>query len=240
LTRAQRELGNALPPRAVLFDLDDTLIDRPATVRVFTERLVSDFGEELPPCDLASLSCLVQLADRGGYRTREELARGLVGGLPWRTPPTPERLADYWAKNFGRCSTASAEAVPLVRRLRARGIKTGIVTNGPPSQHVKIDALGVRSLVDVIVVSDEVGCRKPDPAIFRIALRELDVAPGEAWFIGDHPFNDVLGASGAGLRAVWLRRLIAWPEGHPGPGATINALGELDALLGYGSSQPEK
>jgi putative hydrolase of the HAD superfamily len=218
-------------PRAVLFDLDDTLIDRSLTLLRFAERLAFDFAGRLLEHDPAKLHPLIRLADRNGYRSREELAHGLASLLPWRSIPSQETLARYWAENFGPCSLASPGALGLVSWLRARGVKVGLVTNGPPTQHVKIDALGVRPHLDAIVVSDEVGVAKPDEAIFRMALGELGVEPGEAWFVGDHPVNDVAGSHRLGMRAFWLRRGLAWPDGQPHVGAAIDSLEELLPLL---------
>ena len=137
--------------------------------------------------------------------------------------------------HFGRSSQAATGALGLITWLRARGVKTGIVTSGPPTQQIKIDALGVRSHIDAIVVSDEVGFAKPDPRIFRRALRRLDVDPREAWFVGDHPVNDVAGATAIGMRAFWLRRALEWPTGHTPVGAAIDSLDELLPLLVEGS-----
>lgn len=218
-------------PRAVLFDLDDTLVDRTATLRMFTTRFVGAFGGRLLTRDVATLHVLVQAADRGGYRTRQELAETLASALPWRSAPRPESLARYWGDHFGGCSIASPGAIDLVASLRERGVKTGVITNGPPSQHVKIDALGLRPHLDTIVVSEEVGVAKPDRAIFDLALDRLDVSPFDAWFIGDHPVNDVMGAHAAGLDAIWLRRGLDWPLDHPPVGTAIDSLTELAAML---------
>ena len=218
-------------PRAVLFDLDDTLIDRSATILRFAARFARDFGDWLAERDPARLHAAIVAADRGGYRSREELAENLLRLLPWRERPTGEVLQRYWADHFGPSSQASTGALGLISWLRARGVKTGIVTNGAATQHVKIDALGVRSHMDAIVVSEEVGYAKPDARIFRRALRHLRVEPREAWFVGDHPVNDVAGAAAVGMRAFWLRRQLPWPGGQALAGAPIDSLDELLPLL---------
>ena len=111
--------------------------------------------------------------------------------------------------------------VDRIRSLRAAGLRTALVTN-----NVKELAAGWRELVpadelfNVVVDSSAVGVRKPNPEIFRIALRELGVAsPDEAVFLDDAPGN-VAGARAAGLHAIEV------PEG-----GVEQALAELDALL---------
>src|SRR5207245_2834211 len=144
-------------PRAVLFDLDDTLIDRAATLLRFAERLAEAFADDLRERDPARLHPLVVAADKGGYRSREELAGNMLKMLPWRAAPRSEGVLQFWADQAGACSTAATGAVGLITWLHARGVKTGIVTNGPPTQHFKIDALGVRSHIDAVVVKCWVG-----------------------------------------------------------------------------------
>jgi putative hydrolase of the HAD superfamily len=79
----------------------------------------------------------------------------------------------------------------------------------------KIDSLGIRSLLNSIVISEVVGFEKPDARIFKRSLDELGCAECDTWFVGDHPKNDILGAAAAGLQSVWLRGVHAWPVGLP-------------------------
>ena len=103
-----------------------------------------------------------------------------------------------------------------LEELHSRRLKLGIVTNGDSrGQNTKIDALGIRSYMGTVVVSQAVELEKPDRRIFQLALRELGAEPAETWFVGDHPVNDVLGASAAGMNSVWLKGALAWP-GWPG------------------------
>lgn len=82
----------------------------------------------------------------------------------------------------------------------------GVITNGRGKlQRGIIHALGIESYLDVVLVSEEEGVRKPDPLIFRRALERVGVEPEEAVFVGDHPEVDVEGAHAAGLRTIWKR-----------------------------------
>ena len=67
---------------------------------------------------------------------------------------------------------------------------------------------------------------KPDPAIFRLALTHLNCEPQEAWFVGDNPELDVMGAIGAGLRGFWFER-----PGFTPPGPPVDRLQSLRQLL---------
>ena len=108
----------------------------------------------------------------------------------------------------------------------------GVITNGSVrKQNVKIDTLGIRQYMDAIVISEQVGIEKPDKRIFHTAVSSISVKPPEAWFVGDHPINDVLGADEAGLTGIWMEVGYSWPEDHDGPKWKIHRMNELLSLL---------
>ena len=112
------------------------------------------------------------------------------------------------------------------------GIVLGLVTNGTVrGQERKLDVLGLRRYFQTVVVSEAVGVKKPHAAIFQYALAGVGIAAEHAWFVGDHPENDILGASRAGLRTVWLASSHTWPAEHALPQYQIGSLRELVPLI---------
>jgi putative hydrolase of the HAD superfamily len=92
-----------------------------------------------------------------------------------------------------------------LQTLVQKGFALGLVTNGQStSQNPKIDGLGIRLYFQVVLVSESVGVRKPDPKIFHMALEALQIEPSEAVFVGDNPLADVAGAKAVGMRAIWV------------------------------------
>lgn len=89
-------------------------------------------------------------------------------------------------------------------RLRAAGLRLGIVSNSDGRVDQALSAAGLREYFDVVIDSSVFGTEKPDPAIFRAALEVLDVAPEEALYVGDLYDVDVVGARAAGMEAVLL------------------------------------
>ncbi len=89
--------------------------------------------------------------------------------------------------------------------LRDRGLATGLVTNfdHPPHVHSLLRQHQLEPLLDVVIVSGAVGLKKPDPAIVRLALEPLGVAPAEAAFVGDSP-EDMQAARAAGVAALGI------------------------------------
>lgn len=103
-------------------------------------------------------------------------------------------------------------AQAMLGSLRGRGLKTGLVANSWPDParllRADVEAFGLAPLLDVIVFSEEVGSRKPEPAIFLHALEQLGVEPENAMFVGDRLEADVQGAARLGLttvQALWFR-----------------------------------
>ena len=106
------------------------------------------------------------------------------------------------------------------------------MTNGAVRRQApKIETLQIRSYLSTVVISEAVHMKKPDPRIFARALADVGCAASQAWFVGDHPVNDILGAHAAGLRPIWLRGIHPWPLDHPMPTWQIEALPELIALV---------
>jgi putative hydrolase of the HAD superfamily len=120
---------------------------------------------------------------------------------------------------------AFPDAAPVLRELRARGLRLVVVSNWDCSLESVLERIGVLGLVDAVVASAVVGIAKPDRRIFDAALREAGCEPGAALHVGDSPANDVAGATAAGIRAVLLDR-----SGTGGPDA-ISSLRDLPALL---------
>ncbi|GAA5532712.1 phosphoglycolate phosphatase [Deinococcus aluminii] len=145
--------------------------------------------------------------DDFGYRSKREVLPQLVRELA--LPHDPEVL---WA-DFSEHSLAAPVPMPhaldILRELRARGVRVGVVTNGwVEAQTACLERTGLLPLVDDVVISKSVGLSKPDPAIYTLALARLGVSGADAWFVGDSPRNDVWGPQQVGLKAAYL------PTGH--------------------------
>jgi putative hydrolase of the HAD superfamily len=120
----------------------------------------------------------------------------------------------------------------LLDALRARDIKTGLVSNAfDPGWLLRrdLDQMGVGERLDTVVFSSEVGKRKPHPDIFRHALEALEVAAVDALFIGDRLYEDVRGAGELGMttvQALWFRA-----DEHPdGREPDFQAFTQMDVL----------
>lgn len=219
-------------PSAILFDLDDTLNDRWASIQHYSGTFLARFQSRLNAPDLAGLATAIRRADHRGYRSKPEVFAELRLTLPWSVAPSVEELTAHWLEHFPLAIQARTHAREVLDVLQRHGFTLGMVTNGHTGgQNRKIERLGLRAFFSAVVISEEVGMMKPDPAIFLHTVRRLGVQPSEAWFVGDNPINDILGAAGAGLKPIWLRGIHPWPDGIPEPEVKIDSLDQLLPML---------
>jgi putative hydrolase of the HAD superfamily len=229
--------------RAVLFDWGDTLM-RWAWDDALVEAGHRAGLEAIGRADLAAEG-RVTAHFRAVYEpafsqpgTLEELEYpGLVRELlaHFGVEPSDAELDAYLEAEHTAWSAArqlGATTHALLESLRSRGLKLGVVSNAfdpGPLLHRDLADAGVAERVDFAVFSSELGIRKPHPGIFEHALTALDVAPGDALFVGDRLYEDVRGASEAGMKtvqAVWFRA-----DEHPeGAEPDYQAFTQFDVL----------
>jgi putative hydrolase of the HAD superfamily len=106
----------------------------------------------------------------------------------------------------GRAWELYPDVLPTLAALRARGLALGLITNYDTRVFTLLEALGLAPWLDAVTIPAHVGAAKPDPAIFRHAVAQLGVSPGEALHVGDELEDDYRGARAAGLDAVLLDR----------------------------------
>jgi len=203
--------------RAVIFDLDDTLFDHYHSVRAglmavqkaypdLQQRTLDDLTHTyVDLVESLHIKVLQGLLTLDQARIQRIQSFFLKYG---RTLPADE--AQTCANLYRGAYQAARQTVPgaiaLLEHLRTR-VKIGIITNNASfEQREKLDFCKLTSLIDVLVISEEVGVIKPDPAIFAIALDRLACSASETVMVGDAWNTDILGAYGVGIRPVWLNR----------------------------------
>lgn len=217
----------------VLFDLDNTLLNRREAFVVFAERFIGKFIHLSNESEKEEIIHYLVAADRDGYRKKRELYEEALTSLRFNEPaPTVEQLLEYWFSEFFQCSVLMDGAIEILDALKAKGIKLGLITNGDIyAQNSKIDQVNIRSYFDAIIISDEVGMKKPDKRIFELALNELKSNQENTIFVGDQPINDIAGAEAAGIRGIWLAGFSEWTIPDREPTHTIQNLQQLIPLV---------
>jgi putative hydrolase of the HAD superfamily len=212
--------------RGILFDLDGTLFDRDAAVRDLVADQHRRLSASFPGTRAETYVARVLDLDAHGHGDKTVVYRQVAAEFGLPAPLASALTADFWDKYHSFCRPI-AGAVPVLTELRHRGLKLGVITNGAIQiQEPVIVRLGFAALVDVVLISEREGVRKPDREIFDRALRKLDVRADETWYVGDHPEFDVEGAAAAGLTPIWKRTLYWSP-----PDARHKRIESLEELL---------
>ena len=230
---------------AVLFDLDDTLHDDTRAFHGAAEEVAREVAAEHGIDALALKHAYVAEAegfwhrlDAAQLRTRLSGVRAqLWGAALGRMGIVDEPVARESAHRYNEYRKKYFEVFPgtfeVLRALRARGMKLGILTNGFSETHrEKIELLRLTDFFDAIFIADELGMLKPDPLLFAHACAELGTTPQHGAMVGDRYERDIRGALDAGMYAVWLNvRGETLRPGVPAPHATCAAIGDVPAAL---------
>jgi len=246
-----------VPLRAVVFDLFDTLVD----LRFEDLPKREHQGQRLPASVLdlhaevarhaeIPLGVFLETMQAGNrafeashfaqdrevpteLRFQDTLAR-----LGLRVPGLEQRLTEIHMGVLARAVRALPHHEEVLDALRGR-VRIGLCSNFSHSGTAQrvLETAGLWHRLDVVVVSDAFGLRKPRREIFDAVLARLGVAPGETLHVGDSLRADVGGASAAGLGTAWLTRRIPDPEQAlrthegPPPDHALADLAELPALV---------
>ena len=155
--------------------------------------------------------------------------------LPTINYPTICALAQTMSDDFLALTTAHFSllegAEELVRYL-ANKYPLTVVTNGfIEVQYEKFEKSGLRDCFSHIVLSEEIGCQKPNPGIFAEALRMNNLSAEEVVMIGDSWSSDIQGAINAGIDKIWIRKTaVPLPEGQSAT-YIVRALEEIKEIL---------
>ncbi|MCW5723178.1 MAG: HAD family hydrolase [Devosia sp.] len=208
--------------RAVLFDLDDTLIFAYANPAPAWHAVAGEYAAFLGDTPVSGVgkaladSTALFLSDDDNRRrwrleaaaTRRAVVRNalVAAGYPHLEALAAE-IADRYAQYREENMYLYSDALAVIDIFRSRGMKLGLVTNGATEvQNAKIDRFGLRHRFDHFQVEEEAGFGKPDGRAYVESLAALDVAPEDAIMIGDDLVWDVLAPQRLGMTGIWCNR----------------------------------
>ncbi|HDR7667830.1 TPA: HAD family hydrolase [Bacillus wiedmannii] len=210
--------------RAVLFDLDGTLLYRRQSLEQFIHDQYNRFSSHLMSIEKTEYCSRFLELDNNGYTWKDKVYATLLCEYNITTL-TPEQLLHDYITNFQHHCIPFQNMHELLQRLTQHNIEIGIITNGfTDFQMNNLRALNIHTYTNTILVSEAEGIKKPHPEIFELALQKLDVKAAECLYVGDHPENDVLSSERVGILGVWKRDLFLGDFEHP---RTVNDLLEV-------------
>ncbi len=233
-------------PRAILFDLDDTLIRAYAQPEEAWTRLLNVFAVELDAHDETAIT-RIRLAimeearafwsdqaaaarwrlDIPGAR-RLSARRGLAR-LGRANDDLADRIADAFTELRRSEYRLYPDALATVDALRQAGVKLALVTNGASEmQRPKIARFDLEHRFDHIQIEGEFGQGKPELAVYRHALERLGCEAGDAWMVGDNYEWEVVAPQVLGMCGIWYNPFdVELPPHETRPTRIIKSLAEL-------------
>lgn len=195
-----------------------------------TCREINATGRELPFTE--RIDRFIDSIEEG---LRDRLGKGRV-----------RRIADSYANSFyGHPSQPHEAASAVLAQLKAAQYRIGLISNTDMTPGVLfreyMERLDILKYFDVVTFSDESGFPKPAKEIFEMTSRALDVDPSKTVHVGDHFINDVVGAQGVGMKAIWIRNDAGAAGSESGHAeVTIADLGETIEAVHALSGRPSE
>lgn len=231
-------------PKAILLDLDDTIIDFGSSAGPAWRAVCEAGSQEVTGLDAEALFDAITAIRKWYWADPERHREGradlraastriveqALAGLGHDRPQLARAMAESYRDFRAAAIRLFPGALDALERLRDLGIRLGLVTNGTGAdQRAKIDRFGLARYFDHILIEGEFGYGKPEPRVYTAAMHVLGTQPPVTWFVGDNLEWDVAAPQRLGLHAVWLDAARAGlPPGAPvRPQRIIHSLAEL-------------
>jgi 2-haloacid dehalogenase len=208
--------------RAVIFDVNETILDLGALDPVFTRW----FGDPVArkAWFALTLHLALTLAATRVFRSFAEVGHAALGEIArHRGVSLPDDSAAQLREAVLRLP-AHQDVMPALGVLRDAGVRTAALSNNPlPIVQEQLRHAGLSPLFDEIMSVDEAGALKPAPAVYDFAVQRLGLAPGSIWMVAAHGW-DIAGATRAGLRGAFVARPGQSPDPFAPPEIIANDL----------------
>ncbi len=205
--------------KAVFFDLDETLCDSDTAWSIAEKETFQRLCKQKPSISEEAITKawttvhqrLFQQLNAGKLsmaEVRDSRFECLFTQLNLPTDRVMEELSDFFCSRY-LTSLRLYEDVTVLEKLT--GYHVGIITNGAHDEHTdsqlsKVRYLGLSERIQSLTISGEIGVRKPNLEIFKVACERADVLPKEAVYVGDSVQNDIVGANHAGMTSIFINR----------------------------------
>ncbi|MEI5963946.1 HAD-IA family hydrolase [Bacillus albus] len=222
--------------KAMLFDLDDTLLDRDKAVDNFFLLVLEKCYEDVSDTVKNTMLQKFKEYDKREYGISDKtiVLDSLFDEFAPKYRLPHNYIQDFWNENFPKCFSIYQNTIHFLNQIKKQ-FKVGVITNGSTQrQKAKIFNTNLNKYFETIIISEEVGFSKPDKRIFELALNKLNVQPENTLFIGDDLEKDIAGPQNVNIKGVWFNPQKIKNTTQIQPYAEINT---LDSLLSYVTPQ---
>ncbi|EJV72261.1 2-haloalkanoic acid dehalogenase [Bacillus mycoides] len=191
----------------MLFDLDDTLLDRDKAVdKLFSIILEEFYGDVEQHSVKNEMLQKFKGYDKKsyGHSDKVKVLESLFDEFPPKYRLPRNSIQDFWNNNFPKCFSINQSTINIINTIKLH-VKVGIITNGSTQrQKAKIINTNLNRHFDTIIISEETGFSKPDKRIFELALKKLNVQPEDVLFVGDDLEKDIAGCQNVNIKGIWF------------------------------------
>lgn len=214
----------------MLFDLDDTLLNRDKAVDNMFLMILEKCYKDVKHSVKNEMLQKFKEYDKKSYGDKTTVLELFFDEFPPKYRLPRHYIQDFWNNNFPHCFSINQNTINIVNTLKMH-VKVAIITNGlTQRQKAKIMNSNLDSCFDIIIISEEVGFSKPDKRIFELALNKLNVQPEDVLFVGDDIEKDIGGCQNANIKGIWFNPHMIENDTEIKPYAEIHS---FDRLLGY-------
>jgi putative hydrolase of the HAD superfamily len=205
-------------PRAILIDLDDTILDDSGCVESCWIDACSEAAKVIPNLDVNTIRRSVRTRAEAWWSNADRHQRGrldlraatteiLTGVLAelGHDPVFAAGIANRYRDLREERATLFDGAIETLEWLQESGVRLGLMTNGAAdAQRTKIERFALARHFGHIIIEGEFGVGKPHRSVYETLLRELSVSAGETWAIGDNLQWDVYAPMDMGIHGIWI------------------------------------
>ncbi|QWH06630.1 HAD family hydrolase [Bacillus mycoides] len=216
----------------MLFDLDDTLLDRDKAVDNLFLLVLEKCYEDVSDTVKNNMLQKFKEYDKREYGISDKtiVLESLFDEFAPKYRLPRNYIQDFWNENFPKCFSIDQNTILFLNHIK-RHFKVGIITNGSTQrQKAKIMNTSLNEYFDTIIISEEVGFSKPDKRIFELALNKLNVQSEDVLFVGDDLEKDIAGCQNANIKGIWFNPNVIKNNTDTKPYAEITS---FDNLLSY-------
>jgi len=209
---------------AILFDLDDTLLNRDQAVENLFMIILNTCYEKDKNSEIMLKKFKEYDRRHYGNQDKTPVVEAFFDEFPPSDRIPDEAIQDFWNTHFPSCFSIDPDTLTIIHTIKEH-VKIAIITNGSTQRQLgKIRTTNLNLYFDTILISEEVGISKPDQRIFEMATMKLNVQPENVLFVGDNLVIDIDGCQHANMKGIWFNpyKLLNDTE--------IKPYGEIDSL----------